>query len=160
MQRCPPAKRDPGPHTPQGRERGVVGAAGGRADPVAGGGHAAPSRVYLARDPGRPGTPGGYDGSERHRPEGWFLRLGSRSDSQRWRGQHPPALRLRFSGGYPPATLSLDATPIVLTPIIYGVVIRLRLGLRLFIFACVYTANTASLFLPVRDRRCRRQGGW
>lgn len=49
------------------------------------------------------------------------------------------------------ATLSLDATAIVLTPIVYGMAVRLRLGPRPFMFACVYTANTASLFLPISN---------
>lgn len=49
------------------------------------------------------------------------------------------------------ATLSLDATAIVLTPIVYGMVVRLRLSPMPFMFACVYTANTASLFLPVSN---------
>ena len=46
------------------------------------------------------------------------------------------------------ATLSLGATAIVLTPIFYGMAVRLRLSVLPFMFACVYTANTASLFLP------------
>ncbi|MGI9048888.1 MAG: ArsB/NhaD family transporter [Rubrobacteraceae bacterium] len=49
------------------------------------------------------------------------------------------------------ATLSLDATAIVLTPIVYGMVARLRLSPIPFMFACVYTANTASMFLPVSN---------
>jgi arsenical pump membrane protein len=49
------------------------------------------------------------------------------------------------------ATLSLDATAIVLTPILYGMVVRLRLSPLPFMFACVYTANTASLFLPISN---------
>jgi arsenical pump membrane protein len=49
------------------------------------------------------------------------------------------------------ATLSLDATAIVLTPIVYGMVVRLRLSPLPFMFACVYTANTASLFLPISN---------
>lgn len=48
-------------------------------------------------------------------------------------------------------TLSLDATAIVLTPIVYGMVVRLRLSPLPFMFACVYTANTASLFLPISN---------
>lgn len=48
-------------------------------------------------------------------------------------------------------TLSLDATAIVLTPIVYGMVVRLRLSPMPFMFACVYTANTASLFLPISN---------
>ena len=49
------------------------------------------------------------------------------------------------------ATLSQDATAIVLTPIVYGMAVRLRLDPLPFMFACVYTANTASLFLPVSN---------
>ena len=49
------------------------------------------------------------------------------------------------------ATLSLDATAIVLTPIMYGMVVRLRLSPLPFMFACVYTANTASIFLPISN---------
>lgn len=49
------------------------------------------------------------------------------------------------------AFLSLDATVIVLTPIVYGMVLRLRLSPLPFMFACSYTANTASLFLPVSN---------
>ncbi len=49
------------------------------------------------------------------------------------------------------ATLSLDATAIVLTPIVYGMVVKLRLSPVPFMFACVYTANTASLFLPISN---------
>lgn len=48
-------------------------------------------------------------------------------------------------------TLSLDATAIVLTPIVYGMVVRLRLSPLPFMFTCVYTANTASLFLPISN---------
>ena len=49
------------------------------------------------------------------------------------------------------AVLSLDATAIVLTPIVYGAVSRLGLKPLPFMFACVYAANTASLFLPVSN---------
>jgi len=49
------------------------------------------------------------------------------------------------------ALLSLDATAIVLTPIVYGAVSRLGLKPLPFMFACVYAANTASLFLPVSN---------
>jgi arsenical pump membrane protein len=75
------------------------------------------------------------------------------------------ALAIRAGGGSVPrlygmvflvgtlitATLSLDATAIVLTPIVYGTVVRLRLSPLPFMFACLYTANTASLFLPVSN---------
>jgi arsenical pump membrane protein len=49
------------------------------------------------------------------------------------------------------ATLSLDATAIVLTPFVFGMVVRLRLRPLPFMFACTYTANTASLFLPISN---------
>lgn len=49
------------------------------------------------------------------------------------------------------ATLSLDTTAIVFTPIVYGMVARLRLSPLPFMFACVYAANTASLFLPISN---------
>jgi arsenical pump membrane protein len=49
------------------------------------------------------------------------------------------------------AVLSLDTTAIVLTPIVYGAVSRLDLKPLPFMFACVYAANTASLFLPVSN---------
>lgn len=56
-----------------------------------------------------------------------------------------------LAGALITATLSLDAMAIVLTPIIYGMVVRLRLSPMPFMFACVYTANTASLFLPISN---------
>jgi arsenical pump membrane protein len=49
------------------------------------------------------------------------------------------------------AVLSLDATAIVLTPVVYGAVSSLGLKPLPFMFACVYAANTASLFLPVSN---------
>jgi arsenical pump membrane protein len=49
------------------------------------------------------------------------------------------------------AVLSLDATAIVLTPIVYVAVSHLGLKPLPFMFACLYAANTASLFLPVSN---------
>jgi arsenical pump membrane protein len=49
------------------------------------------------------------------------------------------------------AVFSLDTTAVVLTPIVYGAVSRLRLKPLPFMFACVYAANTGSLFLPVSN---------
>ncbi len=49
------------------------------------------------------------------------------------------------------AVLSLDATAVVLTPIVLGAVSGLGLKPLPFAFACVYAANTASLFLPVSN---------
>lgn len=49
------------------------------------------------------------------------------------------------------ATLSLDVTVIMLTPIIYAVTRRRRLDPLPFMFACVFVANTASLVFPVSN---------
>ena len=49
------------------------------------------------------------------------------------------------------ATLSLDATAIVLTPIVYAMAIRLKLKPLPFMFACSFIANTASLFMPISN---------
>jgi arsenical pump membrane protein len=49
------------------------------------------------------------------------------------------------------ATLSLDATAIVLTPIVYAMAIRLKLRPLPFMFACCFIANTASLFMPISN---------
>ena len=54
-------------------------------------------------------------------------------------------------GCFVSAVLSLDATAIVLTPIVYSATSRLGLKPMPFMFACVYAANTASLFLPVSN---------
>ena len=54
-------------------------------------------------------------------------------------------------GCFVSAVLSLDATAIVLTPIVYSAASRLGLKPIPFMFACVYAANTASLFLPVSN---------
>jgi len=48
-------------------------------------------------------------------------------------------------------TLSLDATAIVLTPVVFGMVRTLGIKPIPFMFACVYTANTGSLLLPVSN---------
>jgi arsenical pump membrane protein len=49
------------------------------------------------------------------------------------------------------ATLSLDATAIVLTPIVYAMAVRLKLRPLPFMFACCFIANTASLFMPISN---------
>jgi arsenical pump membrane protein len=54
------------------------------------------------------------------------------------------------------AVLSLDATAIVLTPIVYGAVSRLGLKPVPFMFACVYAANTASFHVRLRLRSQHR----
>nr|HET6904032.1 ArsB/NhaD family transporter [Ktedonobacteraceae bacterium] len=47
--------------------------------------------------------------------------------------------------------LSNDATALILTPIIYSLVTRLRLPVLPFLFACTFIADTASFLLPVSN---------
>ncbi len=49
------------------------------------------------------------------------------------------------------ATLSLDTTAVILTPVVLGFVEKLKLPARPYIFACAFVANTASLPLPVSN---------
>jgi arsenical pump membrane protein len=49
------------------------------------------------------------------------------------------------------ATLSLDVTVIVLTPIVFALVARRRIPALPFMFACAFAANIASLILPVSN---------
>jgi arsenical pump membrane protein len=47
--------------------------------------------------------------------------------------------------------LSNDATALILTPIIYSLVTRLRLPVLPFLFACTFIVDTASFILPVSN---------
>jgi arsenical pump membrane protein len=47
--------------------------------------------------------------------------------------------------------LSNDATALILTPIVYSLVTRLRLPALPFLFACTFIADTASFLLPVSN---------
>ncbi len=47
--------------------------------------------------------------------------------------------------------LSNDATALILTPIVYILVTRLRLPVLPFLFACTFIADTASFLLPVSN---------
>lgn len=49
------------------------------------------------------------------------------------------------------ATLSLDVTVIVLTPIVFALVARRRIPALPFMFACTFVANIASLVLPISN---------
>ena len=49
------------------------------------------------------------------------------------------------------AFLSNDASALILTPIVYALVTRLRLPVMPFMFACTFIANTASFVLPVSN---------
>lgn len=49
------------------------------------------------------------------------------------------------------AFLSNDATALILTPVVYALVTRLRLPVMPFVFACTFIADTASFILPVSN---------
>jgi arsenical pump membrane protein len=49
------------------------------------------------------------------------------------------------------AFLSNDATVLILTPVVYSLVTRLRLPVMPFMFACTFIADTASFVLPVSN---------
>lgn len=49
------------------------------------------------------------------------------------------------------AFLSNDASALILTPVVYALVTRLRLPVMPFMFACTFIANTASFVLPVSN---------
>ncbi len=49
------------------------------------------------------------------------------------------------------AVLSLDATVVLLTPVMFAAATRLRVGSRPYTFACAHLANSASLLLPVSN---------
>jgi arsenical pump membrane protein len=49
------------------------------------------------------------------------------------------------------AFLSNDATALILTPVVYALVTRLRLSPLPFLFACTFIADTASFLLPVSN---------
>ncbi len=49
------------------------------------------------------------------------------------------------------AFFSNDATALILTPIVFALVTRLKLDALPYVFACAFTANTASMLLPVSN---------
>ena len=49
------------------------------------------------------------------------------------------------------AVLSLDATVVLLTPIVFATAARLRTNPRPHVYACSHLANSASLLLPVSN---------
>lgn len=71
----------------------------------------------------------------------------------RWAGGR--ALRLYLAifalGALITTFLSNDASALILTPIVYALVTRLRLPVMPFMFACTFIANTASFVLPVSN---------
>ena len=56
-----------------------------------------------------------------------------------------------FVGTVISAFLSNDATALILTPVVYALVTRLRLPVLPFMFACTFIADTASFILPVSN---------
>src|SRR3984885_924083 len=49
------------------------------------------------------------------------------------------------------AVLSLDATVVLLTPVVFATAARLRTNARPYVYACDHLANSASLLLPVSN---------
>src|SRR3954469_15975350 len=49
------------------------------------------------------------------------------------------------------AVLSLDATVVLLTPVVFATAARLRVSARPHVYACTHLANSASLLLPVSN---------
>ncbi len=68
------------------------------------------------------------------------------------RGRPMPLLALVFVvGSTVTAILSLDATVVLLTPVVFATAVRLRLRPRPHVYACTHLANSASLLLPVSN---------
>lgn len=68
------------------------------------------------------------------------------------RGRPVALLALVFVvGSTVTAILSLDATVVLLTPVVFATVARLRLRARPHVYACTHLANSASLLLPVSN---------
>jgi di/tricarboxylate transporter len=49
------------------------------------------------------------------------------------------------------AALSLDATVVLLTPVVFATAARLDMRARPYVYACTHLANSASLLLPVSN---------
>jgi arsenical pump membrane protein len=68
------------------------------------------------------------------------------------RGQPRRLLAMVFlSAATTTAVLSLDATIVLLTPIVFATAARLRANPRPHVYACTHLANSASLLLPVSN---------
>ncbi len=76
---------------------------------------------------------------------GWWMAAGSR-------GRPVSLLALVFAAAsVVTAVLSLDATVVLLTPVVFATVARLRLRAKPHVYACTHLANSASLLLPVSN---------
>jgi arsenical pump membrane protein len=68
------------------------------------------------------------------------------------RGQPRRLLAMVFlAAAVTTAVLSLDATVVLLTPIVFATAARLRTNARPHVYACTHLANSASLLLPVSN---------
>jgi arsenical pump membrane protein len=68
------------------------------------------------------------------------------------RGQPVRLLAMVFlAAAVTTAVLSLDATVVLLTPIVFATAARLRTNARPHVYACTHLANSASLLLPVSN---------
>ena len=68
------------------------------------------------------------------------------------RGRPVPLLGLVFAvASCVTAVLSLDATVVLLTPVVFVTVARLHLRAKPHVYACTHLANSASLLLPVSN---------
>ena len=83
--------------------------------------------------------------------EGLFEAAGQRMAAGA-RGRPVVLLGLVFAvGSAITAVLSLDATVVLLTPVVFATALQLRLRPKPHVYACTHLANTASLLLPVSN---------
>jgi arsenical pump membrane protein len=76
---------------------------------------------------------------------GTLMAMGSRGRSRRLLGM------LFLAAAGTTAVLSLDATVVLLTPVVFATAARLRANPRPHVYACSHLANSASLLLPVSN---------
>jgi arsenical pump membrane protein len=82
---------------------------------------------------------------------GVFAYVGARA-TRVSRGRPPRLLTAVFvAAALTTAVLSLDATVVLLTPVVYAAATRLRANSRPHTYACAHLANSASLLLPVSN---------
>jgi arsenical pump membrane protein len=83
--------------------------------------------------------------------EGLFEAAGRRMAAGA-RGRPVALLGLVFvAGSAITAVLSLDATVVLLTPVVFATAVRLQLRPKPHVYACTHLANSASLLLPVSN---------
>jgi arsenical pump membrane protein len=83
--------------------------------------------------------------------EGLFEAAGRRMATGA-RGRPLALLGLVFvAGSAITAVLSLDATVVLLTPVVFATAVRLQLRPKPHVYACTHLANSASLLLPVSN---------